>query len=171
MLNFLKAIPALIAVQGMAVISALELPIYPKLTVRSIKHFESEIYDCGTDPDCMNHRIPARTVISVYSDHDSGEIGINEETGQVLYIGIGPMELVPEGSHLIAGIPGALLASPLILANFLGWKVLQAMTGMERHAWVIWLRIRDQLDPKTYIITEKAFEKFKGNYYGNANAE
>lgn len=167
--------------QIIAPLMALDWPNFTKLTVINVVHEGSEWYDpsppdddmikiCGLLPeDYAPYRIPDRTIITVRSKHGRGDITINEETGELMTLGVKRSE-VGSGSGdigiILFGIPGLILTSPILAINHLLWSAWEMMTGMERHVWSIWIRIKDQLDPLTYIIAEKSFLKYKGNDYG-----
>lgn len=157
-----------------------DYPNFAKLTVLEIFHEDSEWYDSGpvdeefikiaglTPADIKPQYIPARTIISVHSKHGRGEITIDEETGNLMTFGVRyPRGLGGSGSADIGvmffGLPGIIMASPMIAAHHFLWKGLETVVGMERHAWSVWLRIKNQLDPETYFLTEKAFQKYKGS--------
>lgn len=164
MLSLLKSIPMILASQVMAPVMALDVPVFTKLTVTSAKHYEEEFYEMDDEGGNLI-KIPIRTLIDIKSEHDSFSITINESTGELMYFS-SPGSYLGSGSAemgiALMGLPGLILASPVLIAAHVGWKTLQVMTGMERHAWAVWRGIKDQLEPKEYLLLEAALLKYNG---------
>lgn len=171
----------ILASQFIAPAMFLNWPNFTKLTVVSVTQEQSEWYYpppaddefvklCGLSPeDCEPYYIPQRLIITVNSKYGTSEITINEELAEIITLSVKHPSANSNSGDLgliVFGIPGLLVSSPLLVANHLLWSAWEKMTGMERHAWSIWLRIKNQLDPKTYIIAEKAFQKYNGKDYG-----
>ena len=177
-------IKTILSAQIKAPIKALDLPSFSKLTVTNMVSEYCEWYDINdqvnvyvkTD-NISSHLeyIPSRIIITVVSEHGSSDITINDNTGDIMVMdwkaltGSNP---VPQSNILFDseevkdvfyGLPGIVLCSPVIILNHFAWNLWEKMINMDRHAWSIWLRIKDQLEPKYYIICEKAFEKYKRN--------
>lgn len=173
---------SILASQFIAPTLFLNWPDFAKLMVEKITHEESEWYTpppvdkefmdiCGlTDEDCQPYRIPARLIISVKSRHGRGDITINKENSDIITLGVRRPNNSGSGSAEIGmflfGLPSLIITSPLLIINHLLWSGWEKMMGMERHAWSVWIRIKDQLDPLNYIVVEKAFKKYNGKDYG-----
>lgn len=59
----------------------------------------------------------------------------------------------------LIGLPGLLVTSPLLIANGLAWTALEKAVGMNRWAWTIWMRMKDQLDEPTRKLVKEAFQR------------
>lgn len=60
---------------------------------------------------------------------------------------------------IIFGLPGLLIASPLLILNGLFWRMVHYATGMEKHKLSFYLRIKNQVDDHTRNLLKQALKK------------
>lgn len=64
---------------------------------------------------------------------------------------------------ILVGIPVFVLASPILFVNYLAWKLVERMSGMNRHSFVFFYKIKNQLSIETAENIRQALIKLSQN--------
>jgi hypothetical protein len=167
--NPFEAISMIAMCQVVAPITFLRLPEFGKLTVTKVSVYEA---DKGGRRNVSRlsplyldvQPLPKRTVIQFKDSRGSGyNISISHEDLSV-HSNDGGLFSEPYGGSgeiglALIGLPSLLVTSPILIANGLGWAALEKVVGMNRYAWTVWLRLKDQLDVPTRDLLQEALKR------------
>lgn len=170
-IEYLKFVGDILMCQIVAPIEYLDLPSIRKITVQSVTTSE------GRSSDIIAHvstngttrlvttlpETPGKKTTIVLKDiYGGGSILLDHFDDSIdsfssnhwytsnRYTGSGDIGI------MLLGLPGILLATPLLIINALISMLIHTVTGMDKHALSFYLRIRNQLDNDVRLLLKRA---------------
>jgi hypothetical protein len=141
------------------------------VSVREAQDFSNYKFADGSELVFDHGRIqhvPKRTIIEYKTSKSGGWITIFHDDLKISCNDGGLFSEPYGGSGMIGvallGLPGLIVASPLLVLNSLVWGGIEMSAGMNRYQLNVYLKLQSQLDPETRDLLKRALQKKMQSY-------